>query len=46
MIEDKIVKDENLENLLDVYFNKIDLKCVISISSFIPNKIVVFYDVK
>lgn len=46
MIKDKIVKDENLENLLDVYFNKIGLKCVISISSFIPNKIVVFYDVK
>ena len=41
--ENKIINNENLENLLDVYFNSRNLKCIIG-TPFEPKKIVVYYD--
>lgn len=41
--ENKIINDENLEKLLEMYFNEIGLNCIISVP-FKPKKIVVYYD--
>lgn len=39
----KTINDENLENLLEMYFNDIGLNCIISVP-FKPKKITVYYD--
>lgn len=41
--EDKNINDENLGNLLVVYFNSKNLECVIG-RPYAPKKIVVYYD--
>lgn len=41
--ENKIINDENLENLLDLYFKNKKLNCIIGVP-FTPGKIVVYYD--
>lgn len=42
--ENKNINDENLENLLEIYFNNKKLNCIIGVP-FTPEKIVVYYDV-
>lgn len=41
--KDKNINDENLGNLLEVYFNSKNLECVIG-RPYTPKKIVVYYD--
>lgn len=41
--ENKSICDENLENLLEVYFGDKNLKCIIG-TPFTPKQIVVYYD--
>lgn len=41
--QDKNINDENLEKMLELYFNNKKLNCIIGVP-FTPEKIVVYYD--